>query len=442
VSILRRVILPAAIAASFIIGAGGQNAFAQAAAQEGQQKNWKDRAEFDLYESITKQTDPNQKLTLLNQWAEKYPTTDFADLRDALLMDTYRATGKGGEMIGVANRILAKDPNNLQALGAEVMYVYQLPANAPADQASAIDKAANQILSNADALFAANKKPANVSDADWGAARKTLTFNAQTALGLLSMRTKQNEQAEAAFLKSLQLDPNSAQVSYWLGGVILAEKNPNKQAAALYHFARAAAYDGPGALAPAGRAEVQKYLEKAYLSYHGNREGLDQLMAQAKANPLPPADFKIVSKADVANAKAEEEAKLLASNPQLALWKNLKAELTGANADAYFNEHMKGTKLPKLTGKLVSATPEARPKQLVLAIEDGTTPDATLNFDAPLAGKMDPGATLTFEGSATAYAASPYMVTFDVDKADLQGWKGAPTAPAHPAAKKAAPKKK
>jgi len=431
----RKYILPAAVLAALALGFTLDKAMAQAAQQQpaGQaQKNWKDRAEYDLYESIGKAADANQRLTLLSQWKEKYPASEFSDLRDVLFMETYRQLGRGGDMLNAANAVLAKDPNNIQALGAAITSVYTLPPNAPPDSLATVEKAANQLLSNADTLFAADKKPANVSDADWTSAKKSLSTTAETALGLIAMRNKNNEQAETAFHKSLEMDPNAAQVSYWLGTVILAEKNPAKQSQALYNFARAAAYDGPGALAPAGRTEVQKYLEKAYISYHGSREGLDQLMAQAKTNPLPPADFKVVSKGELVAKAAEEENKLAAANPSLAIWKNVKAELTGANADSYFNEKMKGTLFPKMTGKLVSMSPETKPKELVLAIEDssGQTADATLKMDASLPGKMDPGSPITFEGTPESYAANPYMVTFSVEKASLSGWKGTNPPPA------------
>ena len=43
------------------------------------QKNYKDRGEYDLFAAITKETNPTQKLTLLNQLKEKYPQTEFKD---------------------------------------------------------------------------------------------------------------------------------------------------------------------------------------------------------------------------------------------------------------------------------------------------------------------------------------------------------------------------
>ena len=62
---------------------------AQGAAGAAQtKKNWKDRAEYDLYNSIAHEQDPKKRLALLDQWTQKYPTTDFADLRN----QTYVAT--------------------------------------------------------------------------------------------------------------------------------------------------------------------------------------------------------------------------------------------------------------------------------------------------------------------------------------------------------------
>jgi len=67
----------------------------------------------------------------------------------------------------------------------------------------------------------------------------------------------------------------------------------------------------------------------------------------------------------------------------------------------------------------------------VLALEDGTTPDATLKFDVPLPGKVEPGTELSFEGVPQSYTAAPFMVVFSVDKDKLHGWTGknTPTAP-------------
>jgi hypothetical protein len=106
------------------------------------------------------------------------------------------------------------------------------------------------------------------------------------------------------------------------------------------------------------------------------------------------------------------------------MWKNLKAQLTGADGAAYFESSMKGAQVPTLKGKVVKLMPELKPKTLVLALEDGTTPDATLKFEMPLAGKVDVGTELSFEGVPESYTASPYMVVFNVEPDKLHGWTG------------------
>jgi hypothetical protein len=97
---------------------------------------------------------------------------------------------------------------------------------------------------------------------------------------------------------------------------------------------------------------------------------------------------------------------------------------------------MKSALLPTLKGKVVSMTPALKPKTVVMALEDGTTPDATLKFETALPGKVDVGTELTFEGVPESYTASPFMVVFAVEKDKLHGWTGknAP-APVHHRAK-------
>ena len=74
---------------------------------------------------------------------------------------------------------------------------------------------------------------------------------------------------------------------------------------------------------------------------------------------------------------------------------------------------------------------------MVLALSDGTTPDATLNLDAALPGKADPGVDIEFSGVPSAFTKEPFNVTFDVEKKKVVGWPGkdAP-APKHHTTKK------
>ena len=52
-------------------------------------KQWKDRGEYDLYDSITKEQDLAKRLALLNSWKQKYPTSDYSSDRTIFLLGVY-----------------------------------------------------------------------------------------------------------------------------------------------------------------------------------------------------------------------------------------------------------------------------------------------------------------------------------------------------------------
>jgi hypothetical protein len=247
------------------------------------------------------------------------------------------------------------------------------------------------------------------------------------------MQRKSWDAAEAEFEKSLVLDPNNGEVDFFMGTVLASEKNPQKMPAAFFYFARAATNEGAEGLAPAGRQQALSYVQRAYKGYHGSDEGFSDLVAMAKAQSSP-GDYHIRTAKDIADERQKKQEEEDAKNPQLKLWKDIKSALTGPDGASYFSMNMKDAQLPTLKGKVIKLEPELKPKTLVLALEDGTTPDATLKFEMALPGKVDPGTELSFEGVPASYTASPYMVVFNVEPDKLHGWTGK-NAP-HPHAKK------
>ena len=405
---------------------------AQAPTTAAPQKNWKDRAEYDLFDAITKDTNAKTKLEKLQQWEKQYPTTDYGDERQMLFLTTYVALQQPQQAVGIAKQILAKDPKNFSALYYTMFYTRALAGNNPTPEVlDQGEKAAKAILENI------NTPPPNVTEDQWKTARTDVENLAHTTLGWIEMQRKNWEASEAEFQKSLQINANSGEVDYLMGTDIASEKKVEKMPQALCFFARAATFDGQGALNPDGRKQVLAYVQKAYKTYHGGDDGFDSLIAAAKASPTCPADaVHIEDAASIAEKKAKEQAAADAANPQLTMWKNLKTALTGADGANYFESSMKSALLPTLKGKVVSMTPALKPKTVVMALEDGTTPDATLKFETALPGKVDVGTELTFEGVPESYTASPFMVVFAVEKDKLHGWTGknAP-APVHHRAK-------
>jgi tetratricopeptide (TPR) repeat protein len=406
---------------------------ATAPSSSAPQKNWKDRAEYDLFDAITKDSNPKTKLEKLQQWVKQYPQTDYMTERRALLLATYFQLGMAKEAVEVAKQVLADDPNNFSALFITVSFTQALAGQNPTpDVLDQGEKAAKALLGILD------KTPPNFTEEQWRTQKPQIEALAHATLGWVALQKKNWQAAEAEFQKTLLLNPNDGQVDYSMGTAIASEKDPAKMPTALFYFARAATYEGPGALSPADRQKVMGYVQRAYKGFHGSEEGFNNLIAAAKSSAMPPLEgIHIKTATEIAEEQQKKAAEDAAKNPELTLWKNIKAELTGPDGANYFNSSMKEAQVPTLKGKVVKLEPENRPKTLIMALEDGSTPDATLKFEMALPGKVESGTELSFEGVPQSYTASPFMVVFDVEPDKLHGWTGKNAPPVH----RAAPKK-
>ncbi len=416
---------------------------AAAPANAKPQKVPKDAAEYELINKIAKDTDPADKIKLLDQWTRDYPDTAFAAERQQEYLKTYGAMKDCKNQSRVASGILKTDPNNEEALRTIISCIYQIKSPDVSEFDTA-EKTANYLVANADAVYSDAKKPAATPAPDWQKFKLTMIAAAKHTIPYIDIQRKNVAKAEADLTKLLQDDPTDAQSSLMLAQVLFDERtaHPEKQPPAIFEWARAGTYDGPNALPAANRQQSLATATKMYALYHGKPDGWDAVVALAKTNALPPADFNIKSTAQLAQEAAEAAAAADAADPVFAVWKTIKAGLTGDGDAAYFEANVKDAELPpnnqKFKGKIVSMKPAISPKTLVMAYKDPAG-DITLLLDTPLRGKMDIGSELEFEGQATAYTKAPFMLTLKIDenKDKIIGWK--PIAP--PPVRRPVPKK-
>jgi hypothetical protein len=271
------------------------------------------------------------------------------------------------------------------------------------------------VIDGTSTAFDPAKKPANLSAEDFQKAKGQTEALAHNALAWAASSKKDNAATETEYKASLQADPGQSNVAAQYGKMLIGEK---KYPEGLFEYARAAQYDGPGALPAATRQQLMDYFNKAYKDFHGSDEGKDQMLAQAKTQPLPPEGLQITSAADLANKQADVLNARINSDPAFKTWYAVKQNLQD-KGDPFFNESVKEYELPGDTvpSKAFSGTVvSVDPSKVTVGVEDPTKPDATLEFSQPLpAAAMDKvkvGEKIDFSGIAESYVKDPYMLTF------------------------------
>lgn len=411
-----KVIAVAGILAIISIGLGQE---------QPKQKQVKDQAEYDIYQAVIKETDQSKKVQLLNTWRQKYPNSEFKEDIPVMLIEAYRQLGQGENMVKSAQELLAMNPKATPALYWITLLTISTNNTSP-ERLDLGEKAARGLLAYVETDLSTDKKPAAVSDADFAKQRNALIANAKKTLGWIEWQRKNYEKAEQEFIEYLKVEPNDGMVSYWLGTVMVAQKKPEKQVPALYHFARAGNYSGPNALPPDARKKIAEFFERNYTNFRGKKDGMAEIIAMALKNPFPPEGFTIKS---AQQEIIEQEEELKKTNPQLALWLGLKKELLGPNGPAYFESSLKGAALPKLKGKVINQTPARRPKEITLGLASADTEEIKLVLETPLANAAEPGTEIEFEGAvAQSFTQEPFMLTATIEKEQITGWPAPPRA--------------
>jgi hypothetical protein len=408
----------------------------QTAAPSGQseQPTIKDPAEYNAYVAAYQQKDPNSKISALEAFLTQYPNSVMKNTALELLMGTYQQTGNQPKVVDTAKRLLTSDPNNLRALAlltylsrANIVQQHDVPQNL-AD----LQKYCKQGL---DAIKA-NQKPAGITDADFDKLKKdtALIFNGGCGFAALQSRDFQNA---ATYLRAaVDQEPNDLQNVYPLSTAYLAQQPPDTLNG-IFYLARAVA------LAPAGPSHdaILSYLQKVYQNYHGSTDGLnDYVLPTAKTATSPPPDWgtKITKYVpptpeqqahDLVKDKTPDQIKQLSFGEWELVLSAGSPEDQGKVWDVIKNVplQMEGTVIEAVSNTEIH----------VAGSEDDIEAkhaDITLTMSGPIPAAKVPkaGDTFQFEGTPTAYTATPFMMTMSNGKLLRKaGEKPAPSKPVH-----------
>lgn len=401
---------------------GGMAILPNSGAAQGQAPQaspFKDRAEYDVYNAILQAKDANQQVEAADKYLAAYPQSKLLENVYTVKLQAYQKLGNVPKLEEAANKVLEVNAKNLGAL-FWLSTVFPQTFN---PQDSAAEQKLEAATGHAKAgleLTGALAKPANISDDDFKKQKDQLDVAFHQTLGFVAHQKKDYAAEAEELRKAVGLDPNNAAGLYSLG---VADRNmKSKDDEAIWAIARAISVTGPGALPPANQAQVKEYLGKLYENVHGSPDGLDDVLKQAGSSPTLPQDFHVKTAEEVKPAEPEPAPKPAEAKRELSVKPE---ELTdfgviqkylqsgGQKAEDTFTL-LKGQSLP-LPGKVVSATPAAKPKTVLLAVapelqtQEGKY-DVEVTLAAPSSKSIAKGETITLEGTVDSYRARPFLL--------------------------------
>jgi tetratricopeptide (TPR) repeat protein len=422
------------------MGTGAGKAWAAPQAPADQAKPGYSMAEYNQYQAATKETNPQQKVKLLDDFVKAYPNSTLMPYVYRDYYTTYMALKNYAQVIEYADRMIALGDKidatgKLEAYYTRAQGFYLGMADKSLQTPDALNKARDAALAGLKALEDL-KKPDNVEAAQFETQKKgvKVLFNAVAAL---SSTTLKDYTAAAGYYKTLlSIDPNDA-VSHYRLGIVDLQMAPPMGTDGFWELARAISLKIPN------DAQVRAYLKNQIIRYQQPAcdklvdEQVNELLTLAASATEKPATLNVPSAADLQKARDDTAnfipALMAGGDAGKAMW------LASCGLE-YPDVGVRVMEPPTSEGDSVllkvfrGATPEE--------IEAATTSNMTVKVEGqPDAKKLEKDAVVRFTGTLSGYTQNPFMLTWEkakINMEDLPTDKG----PAKKAPAKKAPAKK
>jgi tetratricopeptide (TPR) repeat protein len=259
--------------------------------QAAQAKNWKSRDEYDAFNAMATEKDPNKRISLAEAFLQKYSNSDFKDGAYVVEMQTYQQLNQADKAVEAGHKALEANPENLDALRF-LSFVFPFVYKADDPEAPArLSRAESDAKHGLEALQKL-QKPAGVSDEQFNQAVKGLRAVFNGSVGFAALQRNDYAAAITSYKAASEDNPSDWYVFYRMGLAYLYS-NPHDYDHGIWYVARAFA------LAQAAKdpnaEEFDKYLKQTYIGYHGNDQGLQDIVTQAASSVNPPDAFKVAA---------------------------------------------------------------------------------------------------------------------------------------------------
>ena len=269
---------------------GASPAWAVPQQAEGQKPSgWSGREEYDTFVALTGEKDSQKRIALADAFLQKYPNSFVRDTVDVVLMQTYAQLNDVPKAVEAAHKAVQANPDKLEALTyLGFVFPFVFKATDP-DATTKLSQAENDAKRGLEALQKI-KKPENASEEQFNQAVKQQRAILNSCIGFVALQRKDYPAAITAFQTAAEDNPADIYTFYRMG-VAYISADPRDYNNAIWNLARSAslakAANNPAAV------EIEGYLKKVYINYHGNDEGLAGILSQAAASPTPPTGFTV-----------------------------------------------------------------------------------------------------------------------------------------------------
>jgi tetratricopeptide (TPR) repeat protein len=425
------------------IGSGAGKLWAAPQAPADQAKPAYSLAEYNQYQAADKEANPQQKIKALDDFVKAYPNSTLMPYVYRDYYTTYMALKNYAQVIEYCDRMIA--------LGDKIDAQGRLEAYYTRAQAFYLGVGTDKTLQTPDSLNKARdasiaglkalddlKKPDAVPADQFETQKKgvKVLFNAVAALASTNLK---DYSAAAGYYKTvLSITPDDPVTHYRLGIVDL-QMAPPMGTDGFWELARAINLKIPN------DAQVRAYLKNQIIRYQQPAcdklvdDQVNELLTLSASSSDKPATLNVPSAADLQKARDDTAnfipALMAGGDAGKAMW------LASCGLE-YPDVGVRVMEPPVVEGDTVTlkvfrgATPEE--------IEAATMANMTVKVDGqPEAKRLEKDAVVRFTGTLTGYTQSPFMLTWDkakINMEDLPEEKGpAKKAPAKKAPAKKAP---
>ncbi len=401
------------------ISSSAGNLWAAPQAATDQAKPGYSLAEYNQYQAADKEANPQQKVKLLDAFVMAYPNSTLMPYIYRDYYTTYMALKNYAQAVEYADRMIAlgdkiDTTGKLEAYYTRAQAFYLGAGSKDMQTPDALTKARDASVAGLKVLDDL-KKPDAVAADQFEQQKKgvKVLFNAVAALASTNMK---DYAGAAGYYKTvLSITPEDPVTHYRLGIVDL-QMNPPMGTDGFWELARAIDLKIPN------DAQVRAYLKNQIIRYQQPAcdklvdDQVTELLTLAATASDKPATLNVPSAADLQKARDDTAnfipALVAGGDAGKAMW------LASCGLE-YPDVGVRVMEPPAVEGDTVTlkvfrgATPEE--------IEAATMANMTVKIDGqPEAKRLEKDAVVRFTGTLTGYTQSPFMLTWDKAKINME----------------------